>query len=185
MPKNERRKWDTRTIVFLALLVAMQIVLARLVVIDVGFCRITISSICTICAGLWFGPVAGGICGMTADLLGCFIKGYAVNPLITLSAILWGVIPGLLYVKMTGSKLRKTVVLCVAIVLSSILGTLVFTTAGLVWMNGYNFYAIMPARLTQWAVMTPVYCVLSCGLYFSPLTSLVMNATTGRRAAHV
>ena len=43
--------------------------------------------------GLWLGPVAGGVCGLCADIIGCFMKGYAVNPFITVAAILWGVLP--------------------------------------------------------------------------------------------
>ena len=42
----------------------------------------------------WMGPVAGGVCGLCADIVGCFLKGYAVNPFITLASILWGVLPG-------------------------------------------------------------------------------------------
>ena len=54
-----------------------------------------------------------------------------------------------------------------------VISSLCLTTAGLVIMLGYNFYAIMPGRLVQFAIMTPIYCVLTCLLYFSPLTSMV------------
>ncbi len=174
--KRERQKWNTQTLVFLALLIAMHLVLTRLVAIDLGFCRITVGSVCTILAGLWFGPLAGGVCGLCSDLLGCFIKGYAVNPLITTAAILWGVVPALFSVWATGSRKRKAAVLCAGVAVCSVLSTLVFTTAGLVLMNGYPLLGILPARLLQWAVMMPVYCVLTCSLYFSPLTQLVRHA---------
>ena len=42
-------------------------------------------------------------------------------------------------------------------------------------MLGYNFYAIMPGRLVQFAIMIPIYCVLTCLLYFSPLTAMVVG----------
>lgn len=186
MRKNRKMTWDTRTLVFLGLLIAMHIVLVRLVVIDLGSYRITIGSVCTILAGLWFGPVAGGVSGLISDLLGCILKGYAVNPLITVAAILWGVIPALMRPLLTGSKAKKTAVLSVSVVITSILSTLVFTTAGLVFIIGYNFYVIMPGRIIQWAIMTPIYCVLTCVLYFSPLTNLVLNVTVRRsdRAAN-
>lgn len=185
MQKNKKSAWDTRTLVFLGLLVALHIVLVRLVVIDLGAYRITVGSVCTILAGLWFGPVAGGMSGLIADLLGCVLKGYAVNPLITLAAVLWGVIPALMRPWISGGKVRKTAVMCVAIAVTSILSTLVFTTAGLV-LIGNNFYAIIPGRVIQWALMTPIYCVLTCALYYSPLTNVVLSATVGRsgRAAN-
>ena len=67
--------------------------------------------------------------------------------------------------------------MCVKVFISAILGTLVFTTAGLVLM-GANFFGIMPGRLVQFAIMTPIYCVLTTLLYFSPLTSLVVGNVT-------
>ena len=186
MQKNKKMTWDTRTLVFLGLLVAMHIVLVRLVVIDLGSYRITIGSVCTILAGLWFGPVAGGVSGLISDVLGCILKGYAINLLITVAAILWGVIPALMRPLMTGSKVKKTGMLWLSVVVTSILATLVFTTAGLVLLLGYNFYAIMPGRIVQWAIMTPIYCVLTSVLYYSPLTNMVLNATTRKegRAAN-
>ena len=47
----------------MALLIAMHLVLTRVLVIDLGAYRISVGSVCTILAGLWLGPVAGGVCG--------------------------------------------------------------------------------------------------------------------------
>ncbi len=176
MHKNGRNQlWNVKTMVFMALLVAIHLVLTRVLVIDLGVYRITLGNIATVLAGLWMGPVAGGICGLASDVIGCFMKGYAVNPLITLAAVTWGVIPGLAKIAMSQkSRMFKTVAINIAIVISAILGTLVFTTAGLVWM-GANFYGIMPGRVVQFAVMTPIYCVVTCLLYFSPITGIVVE----------
>ena len=169
MRKN-KQTWSVKTLVFLALLVAIQLVLSRVLVIDLGVYRITLGTVATVLAGLWMGPVAGGVEGAVADIIGCFMKGYGVNPLITLSAVAWGVIPGLA----EKNRKVKTVVMCVAIAVSGVVGTLGLTTAGLV-MIGANFYAIMPGRLVQFAIMTPIYCVLTSLLYFSPLTGMVVG----------
>ena len=64
--------------------------------------------------------------------------------------------------------------MCVAIAVSGVVGTLGLTTAGLV-MIGANFYAIMPGRLVQFAIMTPIYCVITSLLYFSTLTGMVVG----------
>lgn len=175
MQKNNAKSyWNVKTMVFMALLVAMHLVLTRILVIDLGMYRISLGSVCTILAGLWLGPVAGGVCGLAADLIGCFMKGYAVNPLITVAAIFWGVVPAL-FKPLYASKSRtaKTVGISLSVVLTSVLSTLIFTTAGLVLFMGANFYGIMPGRLVQFAVMTPIYCVLTCLMYFSPVTSMV------------
>ena len=49
----------------MALLIAMHLVLTRVLVIDLGAYRISVGSVCTILAGLWLGPVAGGVCGLS------------------------------------------------------------------------------------------------------------------------
>lgn len=175
MQKNKTH-WNVKTLVFMALLVAMHLVLTRVLVVDLGAYRISVGSVCTILAGLWMGPAAGAVCGLAADFIGCFMKGYAINPLITIAAILWGVIPALMKPMFANrTKKGKTVVISVSIVITAVLSSLVFTTAGLVLIMGYNFYAIMPGRLVQFAVMIPIYCVLTCLLYFSPLTSMVVG----------
>lgn len=171
---QKKQTWNVKTLVFMALLVAMHLVLTRVLVIDLGAYRISVGSVCTILAGLWLGPVAGGVCGFASDIIGCFMKGYAVNPFITVAAILWGVLPALVRPLIANKKKTgKTVGICVSIVVTAILSSLVLTTAGLVIMLGYNFYAIIPGRLIQFAIMIPIYCVLTCLLYFSPLTAMV------------
>ena len=90
MEKNKKSCWNVKTLVFMALLVAMHLVLTRVFVIELGAYRISVGSVCTILAGLWLGPVAGGVCGLASDIIGCFMKGYAINPLITIAAIFVG-----------------------------------------------------------------------------------------------
>lgn len=81
---------------YAGVLIAMNIVLSRFVSIPLGpTLRVSISSVPIILCGLWMGPFIGGASGGIADLLGTAISGYAPNPLITLSAVLMGVIPAL------------------------------------------------------------------------------------------
>ena len=69
---QKKQYWNVKTLVFMALLIAMHLVLTRVLVIDLGAYRISVGSVCTILAGLWLGPVAGGVCGLCADIIGCF-----------------------------------------------------------------------------------------------------------------
>lgn len=176
--KNAKSNWNTKTLVFMALMIAIHLVLTRVFVIDLGAYRISVGSVSTILAGLWFGPLAGGICGLAADVLGCFMKGYAVNPLITIAAVLWGVVPALFRPLLANKpRTEKLAFLSVSVVITAFFSTLVFTTAGLVLIMGYNFYAIIPGRLIQFCIMIPIYCVLTCILYVSPLTGMITNMT--------
>lgn len=159
----------------MALLVAMQLILTRVLVIEIGTnYRITVGAVCTILAGLWMGPMAGGVCGLCADVLGCFLKGYAVNPIITLAAMMWGVIPALAkqFYASRGRK-GKTVGICISVYLTGIVSTLVLTTAGLVIFYGSPLVQILPGRVVQYMILMPVYCVLTTVLYFSPVTGMI------------
>lgn len=87
----QKRKWSVKTVVFMGFFVAMNIVLTRFCSVNLGPFRLGFGPASTIMSGLWLGPLAGGVVGMVADLIGCLIDGYAVNPFITVSAILSGV----------------------------------------------------------------------------------------------
>lgn len=194
--KRYRTVWCTYTLVSLGALTAIYLILSRFLAINIGgFGRIQLGVIARIMAGIWFGPFAGALCGLASDLLGCLIQGYAVNPLITFAAILWGVIPALFVPQrsdtMAGtqpsvSKKAAVMKLCAGTVIACIVCTLFVTTAALVWFNGYSFYAILPTRLIQVLLQTPVYCVLVCLLYFSPITAQVnqsLQVHAGKRKA--
>lgn len=173
---QKKQYWNVKTLVFMALLVALHLILTRVFVIELGAYRISIGSVSTILAGLWLGPVAGGVCGLCADIIGCIMKGYAINPFITVAAIAWGVIPALARPFFANrKKTGKTVGICVSIFITAILSSMILTTAGLVIFLGYNFYSIMPGRIVQFVIMIPIYCVLTCLLYFSPLTAMVVS----------
>ena len=64
------KKLNVKTIVFAAVLVAMNLVLSRVLAINIGSTlRITVSATPIYLASLWFGPLVGGICGGLGDLL--------------------------------------------------------------------------------------------------------------------
>ena len=183
MHQETKRRWSAKTIVFMGFFVAMNIVLTRFCSIDLGPFRLGFGPAATIMSGLWLGPLAGGVVGMVADLIGCLIDGYAINPLITVSAILWGVVPGSIGLRLAkGSTKRKTVGICASVVVAAVLSTIIFNTAGMVLFMGYSLYAILPGRLIQFAVMTPLLCVITVSLYLSPLTQILEGYLRERRA---
>ena len=56
---QKKQTWNVKTLVFMALLIAMHLVLTRVLVIDLGAYRISVGSVTTILAGLWLGPYSG------------------------------------------------------------------------------------------------------------------------------
>ena len=89
-------RFSVRTIAFCALLTAMSIVLARVVGVPVGNdVRVSFEAVPIILAGLLFGPVAGGLVGFCADLLGSLMT-FGFTPMLCLPPILVGVCCGLI-----------------------------------------------------------------------------------------
>ncbi len=177
MEKSKNSIRDTRTIVFIGLMVAVQIVLSRFLAIDMGSLRISFGPVSSILAGLWFGPLCGGICGMLADVLGCLLK-YGYQPAyipITIGMMMWGIIPALFRPLMKKSNIRKVVFLCIGVFIASIFGTLGFSTLGNSILYGTSFWAMLITRIPQWALTMPLYCIISSALYLSPLTGVVRN----------
>lgn len=173
MLKNRKKvQWNTHTIVTLGLMMAITIVLTRYLAINVGgWFRLSLGSVSTMLTGMWFGPVAGFIAGAAADMIGLMLApsgGWL--PLITLSAALWGVIPALMTGLIRGSRTRRIVMICVAVIITSLICQLGLTTIALVQLYGP---AILPSRAIQFACSTPVYCLLVSMLYESPAASVI------------
>ena len=89
---------STKVLIVAALLVAMSIVLGKFGAINIGnSIRIGFGGLPIQMAGIFFGPVIGAVVGLVADVLGCILKGYAINPIITIGSTCIGLFSGLLF----------------------------------------------------------------------------------------
>ena len=59
---QKKQYWNVKTLVFMALLIAMHLVLTRVLVIDLGAYRISVGSVCTILAGGYYRVLYEGLC---------------------------------------------------------------------------------------------------------------------------
>lgn len=86
--------FSIRTIAYCALFAAMSIVLARILGLPVSNdVRISFEAVPIILAGLLFGPVAGGLVGFCADLLGSLMT-FGFTPMLCLAPVLVGLCCG-------------------------------------------------------------------------------------------
>ena len=142
-------KFNTKTIVRLALFAAISIILGKYLQIPIGdSIRISFENLSIILAGYLYGPFAGALCGAVADLLGCLFKGYAINPLITFAAIIIGTCAGIF--GKCGFFKKPRLLLSVAT--AHILGSMIIKTAGL-----YIYFAT-PLAILAWRV--PLYLAI-------------------------
>lgn len=160
------RVFTTRTLVFCALLAALQVVLARLMVpMPAADTRFSIEAIPVVLAGLLFGPLPGALVGFSADLVGCLFSGFGYNPIFALPPILYGLCGGLFqgYVSRKPSILRILMMYLPAVILGSILYqsfalTYVYSKDGAFWVA---LWTRLGARSVQFAVTMAVEVVIT------------------------
>lgn len=148
---NIRLFGSTRVLVISSLLAAMSIVLGKYLQIPIGdSIRISFENLPILMAGIFFGPFVGAFTGIAADLIGCFMKGYAVNPIITCGAACIGFISGAVYRNFF--KDREFPRVTTAIMSAHIIGSMIVKSLGLVK------YYHTPMSVIAWRV--PLYIII-------------------------
>ncbi|MBQ4464354.1 MAG: folate family ECF transporter S component [Oscillospiraceae bacterium] len=131
---------NVRVMIVTALLIALSIVFGKLLAFNIGPLRISFENLPILMAGILFGPLIGLVTGVAADIIGCLIVGYAINPLITLGAALIGLTAGLMYRLPLLRNLNARLV-C-AVFAAHILGSMVVKSIGLMVYYGYTIQSV-------------------------------------------
>ena len=144
---SKHKKFSTKMLVTLGLLTAISVVLTRFCVIYLtDTLRISFGNIPIIMAGIVFGPVAGVLTGLAADLVGAvFLSGLGWYPPLTLTAMIMGLLPGLLR-KLVVNKLGFPRCFVITVI-SNLVGTVIWSTLCLHWMYTSPVMALLTVRL--------------------------------------
>ena len=152
----QRNKISTKSLVCCALLAAVSVVMARLLCFATpDGIRWSLDKFPLFLAGLFFGPVLGGLTGFTADFLGSIMQ-FGFNPLLCPPAILYGVFGGLLrhFIRKNPTILRLALSYLFPILLGSILyqslALSYFYFDGTLWA-GFLYY--LGTRTFQFSIM--------------------------------
>jgi len=110
----------TKTLVFVGLLIAMEVIFSRFLAFQTPILKIGFEFIPVAFAGIMFGPFIGGVTGALADIIGMMIfpTGGSYFPGFTLSAFIGGAVYGLFLHKkpVTLFNVAKSVVIIVFLV---------------------------------------------------------------------
>ncbi len=154
------KKAGARTVVYLGVLTALEIVLSRFLSINAWNIKIGFSFVPVAAAAILFGPLPAAVVGALGDFLGAIL--FPIGPYFpgfTLTAFLTGALFGLLlYRKQTVLR-----VLAAAAVSQLILGLLLNT----LWISilyGSPFGALLATRAVQCAILGPVQFVVILAL---------------------
>ena len=114
------------------LLAALSLILGKFLQIPTPFSqlvRISFENLPVILSGVVLGPLAGAMTGAVADLVGCLLYGYAINPIIMVGAAVVGFISGLCAWSFAGSRLWLQ--LAISVVTAHALGSVLIKSLGL------------------------------------------------------
>lgn len=168
MFKKERSARPLRVTVACSLLVALSIVCGKFLQFPVGEAlRFSLENLPILLAGMAFGPLTGALVGTVADLIGCLVVGYAINPLVTLGAAVIGLVGGAVYRFAARLPLGLRVTLTVAV--AHLIGSVVVKTFGLAQFYTIPFGALMLWRLLNYTIVGAAEGLL--------LTALLKNKT--------
>ena len=147
-----------------ALLTALSIICGKYLAIRGGdILRFSFENLPLLLAGMSFGPIVGALTAVAADLIGCLLVGYAINPLITLGGALVGFISGVCF-RYT-PKLSLGARIAVATTLAHLVGSVIVKTFGLATFYDMPFWELMAWRLLNYIIIGTVegvllYCIL-------------------------
>ncbi len=149
----QRKKWEKRlrVLVLLALFSAMSILLGKYLAVGTTMMRFSLENLPILLAGICFGPVAGMAVGLTADLVGCMMVAYTINPLVTLGAVAIGGISGVCVRLFPGKSLVFRI--ACAVFFSHLIGSILFKTLGLAAMYETPFWLTLLWRSLNYLIV--------------------------------
>ena len=141
----------------MGMLIALEVVLERLIAINLLTFKLNLAFIPVGVAAYLFGPVGGALCYGLGDVAGSLLfptGGY--NPLFTMTAVLVGLIFGLFL--MGEFKWWKVVV---PALIACTVGTLLLNSLWIsIFFSPRGFWAVMVGRLSEAGIMFAAECVL-------------------------
>lgn len=161
--KNEASKKrlgnNLRLLAVSAFLAALSIVCGKYLALPVGnVLRFSFENLPILLAGMMFGPITGALVGIVADVLGCVMVAYTINPLVTLGAACIGLLGGVLF-RLT-KKLPLLWQTCLTVILTHLVASVIVKTFGLAAYYDMPFHILLLWRLLNYAVVGVVEWLL-------------------------
>ena len=152
-----------KKIAYLAVFTAIAVVINAVSIDLTAALKLSFTATVGFFSGALFGPVGGFTVMLVGDTVGCFIAGYAPNPLISLGTGMLGLIPGLVMTYMRGNMIVKTLI---SFLLCFLTTTAFLNTLGVYLMaaRDVSFWSYMLIRLPVQVPVMAVNAVLSVGL---------------------
>lgn len=144
-----------RLTVFGALLSAVSIVCGKYLAFNMGeFLRFSFENLPIIFAGMAFGPIVGATVGAVADLVGCLLVGYAINPIITVAAAVIGLISGFsVFMPLSRGRFAYILKISVTVMTAHLIGSVIIKSFGLSVFYDMSLPVLMLWRLLNYVIV--------------------------------
>ena len=139
-----------KAMILAAFCAALSIVCGKYLAITSDVLRFSFENLPVILAGVLLGPLFGAATGTVADLVGCFLVGYTVNPLVTLGAAAIGLCSGLCFRFL---RLALPWRLALTVATAHLIGSVGIKTAGLAAWYSMPFWQLVLWRLLNYAIL--------------------------------
>lgn len=151
-----------RSLVTIAMLLALQIILGAMTLQLDSSIQITFDYLPLCVTAMFFGPVPAMLSGALADLLSFIIRPTgAFNPGFMLTAAVNGLIYGLLFYKKNFDKPWKLILSCaLSRLIAVIVGNICLNSLWLILMYGQGAWAWIPGRILKNIIEYPVSVLL-------------------------
>jgi len=152
------RKFGTKQLVIMALMLAMEIVLTRFLSINTPHVRIGFGFLPIAVVAIMYGPISGAIVGALADFMGANMFGTAAYfPGFTLTGFLLGATYGVFMYKRAGKMFH----IVASVLIVTVAWQLFMDTYWLHIIWGTPYFPLMfPWRLVRTAIMIPTQIIL-------------------------
>ena len=149
-------RFNTKTLAIMALMIAIEIILTRILSIQTPTVRISFGFIPIALLAVMYGPLYAGIAAAIADFMGVMLFPVAAFfPGFTLTAFLMGITYGIFLYKHPQKMTRIFVAVLIVVVVLQ----LGLDTYWLQIITGQGYLALLPARILRSAIMLPVQIV--------------------------
>ena len=149
-------KFNTKTLITLSVLVAMDVVLTRFLSINAWNTRIGFGFVPMVIAAMMYGPLSAGIVAALADFIGAIL--FPTGPYFpgfTFSVFLMGIVFGLfLY------KDRSFWRVVVSVLITQFVISLFLTTYWISFLYGANYKALLATRVVQSAIISAAQIIV-------------------------
>ena len=153
-----KKRTTTEKIVVTACMIALEVVLSKLISINISFLRIGFGFLPILFLAILYGPIWSGLAYAIGDLLGAFIfPTGAFFPGFTVTALLTGLIYGLV---LYNKKISVTRAL-IANTLVCVLCNLLLNTYWLTFILGKGFEVLLASRAIKELVAIPIMTFLT------------------------